>query len=139
MRIFLTILAMYLIGDGAIHLLNIRLGSVINIWPVSAVSYAVLLDSIYASFVFLIAALILVAQADLKKYKSLILVSGIWAIFHGTLLLYLNSTQNFGNDFFNHPSLLVWIPFYNQYLFFEALLSFVYAVVVFIWNKDIKQ
>lgn len=139
MRIFLTVLAMYLIGDGAIHLLNIRLGSVINVWPVSAVSYAILLDSIYASFVFLAAALILVAQTDLKKYESLILVSGIWSILHGILLLYLNSTQHFAHDFFNYPSLLVWMPFYNQYLLFEALLSFVYAIVVFIWNKAIKQ
>ncbi|HBQ50515.1 hypothetical protein A3B42_00400 [Candidatus Daviesbacteria bacterium RIFCSPLOWO2_01_FULL_38_10] len=137
MRIFFIVLAMYLIGDGVIHLLNIRLGSVINVWPTSAVSYAILLDSIYASFVFLAAALILVAQTDLKKYKSLIFVSGIWAIFHGTLLLYLNSTQNFGNDFFNYPSLLVWMPFYNQYLFFEAILAFIYAIVVFLRHKKL--
>src|SRR3989338_3960053 len=113
MRIFFIVLAMYLIGDGVIHLLNIRLGSVINVWPTSAVSYAILLDSIYASFVFLAAALILVAQTDLKKYKSLIFVSGIWAIFHGTLL------------------------FYNQYLFFEAILAFIYAIVVFLRHKKL--
>ncbi|MBI3109514.1 hypothetical protein HYZ06_00540 [Candidatus Daviesbacteria bacterium] len=137
MRIFLTVLAMYLIGDGTVHLLNIRLNSVVNVWPASAVSYAILLDSIYASFVFLVAALILVAQTDLKKYKSLILASGLWAILHGILLLYLNSTQNFAHAFSSHPSLYVWMPFYNQYLFFEAILAFIYAIVVFVRHKKL--
>lgn len=136
LRVSLNLLAVYLILDGAIHLLNIRLQSVANIWPSSALSYATLLNAIYASFVFLAVALILVAQTDLKKNKGLILASGIWAVFHGLLIIYLSSSQNFMNNFSNSPSLYVWMPFYNHYLFFEAFLSFVYAGLVFIWIKN---
>lgn len=135
LRVFLNILAIYLILDGAIHLLNIRLQSVANIWPASAFSYAILLNAIYASFVFLTALLILVAQANLNKYKNLVLTSSIWTIFHGSLLIYLSLTQNFANNFSNFPSLSVWLPFYNQYLLVEAILSFVYTGLVFIWIK----
>lgn len=136
LRLFLIVLAIYLIGDGIIHLLNIRLQSVTNVWVISALSYATLMNAIYASFVLLAAILVLVAQSALKKNQSLILASSIWAIFHGLLLIYLSSTQNFVNDFSNLPSLYVWIPFYNQYLLVEAFLSFIYAVIVFIWIKN---
>lgn len=136
LRIFLNFLAVYLLLDGTIHLLNIRLQSVANIWPASSLSYATLLNAIYASFVYLAAILVLVAQTALKKYKSLILASGIWSVFHGLLLIYLSSSQNFMNIFLNFPSLYVWMPFYNYYLFFEALLSLIYAGLVFIWIKN---
>lgn len=136
MRVFLNLLAVYLIGDGLIHLVNIRLQSVQNIWPQSAISYAILLNSIYASFVFLASILVLIAQKDLKKYKSLILASGIWSIFHGLLLVYITLSQNFMASFLNYPSLYVWLPFYNQYLLFEAFLAFFYAILTFVWNKS---
>lgn len=135
LRIVLNILAIYLIGDGVMHLLNIRLQSVMNVWPGSAISYAYLLNGIYASFVFLAAILLMVAQKDLKKYQSLILASGIWAIFHGFLLIYLSSTQDFVNNFSNLPSLYVWIPFYNQYLFFEAFMIIIYGLMIFLWVR----
>lgn len=135
-RVFLIFLAVYLVGDGAIHLLNIRLQSVQNIWPQSALSYAVLLNAIYASFVFLAAILVLVVQKDLKKYKPLILSSGIWSLFHGLLLAHLILSQNFMESFSNYSSLYVWIPFYNQYLLFEAFLAFVYAILAFLYFKS---
>lgn len=136
-RLFLTFMAIYLIGNGIIHLLNFRLQSVINVWPQSAVSYAIILNSIYASFVFLAAILLLVVQKDLKKYHTLILASCIWAIFHGLLLIYLSFTQNLIN-FSQWPSLYVWMPFYNQFLLFEAFLSFVYVALAFSWSKGQK-
>lgn len=136
LRVLLNILAVYLLVDGTIHLLNIRLQSVANIWPASSLSYATLLNAIYASFVYLAAVLIVVAQTALKKYKSLILASGIWSVFHGLLLIYLSSSQNFVNNFSNSPSLNMWMPFYNQYLLFEAVLSLVYAGLTFIWIKN---
>lgn len=137
-RLILFFLALYLIGDGVIHLFNIRLNSVVGIWSNSAISYATLLNAIYASFVFLAAILILVVQFSLKKYKNLILASSIWALFHGLLLIYLTSTQNFLSNFSNLPSLYFWMPFYNQYLLFEAFLSFAYAILIFIWSKKVK-
>lgn len=139
MRLFINILAVYLIGDGLIHLLNIRLNSILNVWPSSAISYAVLLNSIYASFIFLAASLILIAQTNLKKYKDLILISAIWAIFHGILLIYLSLTQNFMISFANAPSLSVWMSFYDKYLIFEAIISFIYAILVFLWRNKVKH
>lgn len=136
LRILLNFLVVYLILDGVIHLLNIRLQSVANIWPASAISYATLLDFIYASFVFLAAMLLLVAQKSLTKYKSLIFISSIWAVFHGLLLVRLSFTQDFMNKFAGLPSLYVWMPFYDQYLIIEAFLAFVYAALVFIWLKN---
>jgi uncharacterized membrane protein YozB (DUF420 family) len=136
LRFFIIVLGIYLIGDGLIHLLNIKLGSVKGIWPQSAFSYAILLNSIYASFVFLVSSLILIAQKDLKKYKSLILVSSVWSVFHGGLLIYLSVTQNFMVSFYNLPSLYVWMSFYDKYLIFEALLAFAYALLVFLWIKN---
>lgn len=137
-RIFLIFLGIYLIGDGIIHLLNIRLNSVINTWSSSAIVYAKLLNAIYASFVFLAACLVLVVQANLEKYKTLIRVSTIWAIFHGFLLIYLTQTLSIMNNFYNLSSLYVWMPFYNEYLLFEAFLAFAYAILIFIWSNNKK-
>lgn len=138
LKFFLNFLAIYLIGDGAIHLFNIRLQSVGNIWPQSALSYAVLLNSIYASFVFLVAILAFTAQKDLKKYKNLIFASSFWAIFHGLLLIYLITSYNFLNSFQAYASLYLGMSFYNQYLLFEAILAFFYASLVWTWVKSEK-
>ena len=139
LRFFLIFLALYLTSDGTIHLLNIRLISVTNIWPKSAISYATLLNAIYASFVFLAAILVFAAQKDLKKYKNLVFASVIWALIHGFLLTILSISQNFNQQFQAAPSLQVWFPFYNQYLLFEAILAFAYAAVGLLWLKGFKQ
>lgn len=136
LRGYINLLGIYLIIDGAIHLFNIRLQSVVNVWPQSALSYATLLNVIYASFVFLAATLVFVAQKDLKKYKTLIMISAIWAFIHGLLLIFLSLTQNFSANFLILSSLSVWIPFYDQYLLLESFLAFVYVVLVFIWIKN---
>ncbi len=138
LRIFIILLAVYLIGDGLIHLFNIRLLSVAGVWPRSAISFGILMDGIYASFVFLAAILVFAVQRDLKKYKTLVIASSIWAILHGVLLIFLTTTNDFLASFQSLPSLYVWMPFYNQYLLFEAFLAFLYALLVFIWVKDKK-
>lgn len=139
LRLFLVFLAVYLLFDGAIHLLNIRLQSVEHIWPQSALSYATLLNLIYASFVFLASILILFAQRDLKKYKTMIYASAFWAVFHGSLLIYLSLSQNFSHNFSNLSSLRVWLPFYDLYLLFEGVLACFYALFVFYWIKKEKR
>ncbi len=139
LRIFLNLGAVFLIFNGLIYLFNIRLTSVINVWPQSAISYARLLDTVYASFVFLAAILIFIAQQDLEKYKKLIFYSTFWAFFHGLLLVNLSLTQNFTKDLTALPSLQVWFPFYSQFLLFEALLLFVYIVLVILWFRGGKN
>lgn len=135
LRFFLNLGAIYLILDGAIHLINLKLASVMNIWPPSAISYATLMDTIYASFVFLVALLIFIVQKDLKKYKALIFISAIWALIHGFLLIFLSINWNFTKEWLRLPSLYVWLPFYKQYLLFESALAFVYSILVFLWLK----
>lgn len=135
LRFFLIFLAIYLLFDGGLHLLNIRLQSVEQLWPKSAFAYATLLNIIYASFVFLVSFLILSAQRDLKKYKSIILTSAFWALIHGSLLAYLSIAQDFRSYFVNLPSLYVWLPFYNQYLLFESILAYFFSLLVFLWMK----
>lgn len=134
-RGFLIFGIFYLIFDGLLHFFNIRLLSVQSIWPQSALSYGVLLNMVYASFVFLTTGFAFLMQTDIKKYKNLIILSSFWAFFHAILLIYLSTTQNLVLNGKNLPSLLVWSPFYNQYLFFESTLLISYSLVVFYWVK----
>lgn len=134
-RGFLIFGAFYLIFDGIIHFFNLRLFSTKYIWPDSAFSYATLLNMVYASFVFLTAAFVLIFQSDLKKYKNFIVVSALWAFFHAGLLIFLSIGQNLTMKAEGLPSLYVWSPFYNQYLLGEAGLLFIYASLVLIWIK----
>ena len=136
LKAFLIFAGCYFIFDTLLHLSNIKLSSVLNSWPSSAFSYAHLLNYIYASFVLLSACICFVIQKDLKKYKTLIIISGIWAVFHGTVLLYLVGIDNYQEVFKQLPSLLVWLPFYKEYLSFNALLLFLYSAVVYLWRKD---
>lgn len=139
LRLFLNIGAVFLILNGLVHLFDIRLASVESIWPKSAISYARLLDTIYASFVFLAAIMIFIAQRDLKKYRNLIFYSAFWAFFHGFLLIKFATTQSFTKEIPSLPSLHIWIPFYNQFLLFEAFLLLVYVILVFLWIKSGKN
>ena len=139
LRIFLLFLGIYLAVDGLVFLSNVRLQSAYHLWPSSAFSYAYLTNAMAAAFMFLASYVAFIIQKDPKKYQNLISASALWAFFFGLLLIYLSSTQNLMSNFSNLPSLYVWMPFYNWYLVFEALLSFAYAGLVFIWLKGMKQ
>lgn len=127
--------AIYLAIDGLIHILNLRLESVHN-WPSSATTYATFLNMIYASFVFLAAAISFVMQKNLKKYESLVILSAVWAFLHGSLLIFLDIKYNFVKTFADYSSLYVWLPIYDYYLYFEASLFIIYSILVFIWKKE---
>lgn len=136
LRGFLIFGGCYFIFDGLLHISGIKLLSVVGIWPWSATAYAHILNYLYASFIFLTAAFAFVVQKDLSKYRLLIIVSGIWACFHGLVLLFLVLTQNYQEIFQNLPSLLVWLPFYRGYLAFNAALLFIYSGTVYYWMKN---
>lgn len=123
----------YLFIDGLLHFFNLRLSSVV--WQESALSYVKLLNSIYASFVFFVALVFLIIQKDIKKYRNIILITGIWALFHGILLVILSLTQNYIRVFQGAPSLYVYLPFYDQYLILESMLLVSYSFFVFTWVK----
>lgn len=127
--------SVYFFVDGLIHLLNIKLISVQTVWPQSAIAYSILLDAIFASFIFLAACIALVLQSDLKKYKTAILVSSIWAIWHGLLLIFLSFNLNLVQLTITWPSVHLWFPFYDQYLAFQGYLLLLYPIVALIWFK----
>lgn len=132
---FLIFGGAYLIFDALLHLSNIKLSTVSN-WPFSATAYGNLINYIYASFVLLAGGFSFIIQNDLKKYKQLVLFSALWAIFHGIILLFLVWSNNYQQIFQSSPSLLVWLPFYREYLTFNALLLFIYSAVVHFWQKS---
>ena len=135
LRGFLIFGAGYFIFDALLHLSNIKLLSPEGVWPASAISYAHLLNYIYASFVILASLVAIVIQQDLKKYKTIVTASGIWTFFHGIVLLYLVWSKNLAEIFKDLPSLQIWLPFYGQYLIFNAILLFIFSAVTYLWVK----
>ena len=135
LRFFLIFASGYFIFDGLLHFLGVKLLTV-NSWPDAAKVYANLINIIYASFIFLASYIAFMLQKDLKKYKSLIKGSGVWALIHGLALIFLVWTNNYQQIFQNFPSLLIWLPVYREYLGANALLLFSYSVTVYIWQKS---
>lgn len=135
LRGFLIFGGAYFIFDGLLHLSNIKLLSIDNAWPQSAISYGKLLNYLYASFILLAGAIAFCLQANLEKYKSQVIITGIWAVFHGIMLLFLVYTQNYQEIFQSLPSLLVFLPFYKEYLIMNSFLLFGYGGVVYLWLK----
>lgn len=137
LKSFLTFGVIYFIFDGLLHFLGIKLASVNN-WPESAKAYANLINVLYGSFIFLAAGIIFVIQQDLQKYKNIIFLSAIWSLFHGVALLYLVWSNDYQNIFKNHDSLLVWLPFYREYLTLNSALLFIYSISVYFWMNSLK-
>jgi hypothetical protein len=129
LRIYLIFGAVYLLCDSLIHLFNLRLADVGGRWSQDALAYAWLLNQIYASFVILVASLALVIQTNLEKYKLFVRVSGIWSLFHSILLIFAGRNLDLGSFYTTTPSLTFWLPFYNQYLYLEALLLLGYFIL----------
>lgn len=133
LKVYLIFGGLYFIFDGLLHLSNIKLASVIGIWPQSALIYAKLVSILYASFIILSGVMALFLQSDLKKYKPLVVISSIWALFHGAILLFLITTEGYGQIFEGFDSLLVYLPFYEGYLTLNALLLFSFSGLVYLW------
>lgn len=136
LRGFLTFGGAYFIFDALLHFSNIKLSSTIDVWSSPATSYANFINYLYGSFVILAAALSFIIQTDLKKYKTLVIASAVWAVFHAILLLFLVWTNNYQQIFTDLPSILVWLPFYREYLTLNALALFAYSAVVYFWQKS---
>lgn len=133
LRSFLIFGGAYFLFDAFLHFFGIKLSSVSGFWTESFISYGSLINKLYASFVILAALISFIIQRDLKKYKAIILVSGIWALLHGIVLLFLVLTQDYQQIFKDLPSLLVWLPFYREYLVVNAIILLTYSGVVYVW------
>jgi len=138
LRRFLIFGGGYFLFEGLLHLSGLKLSSINSVWPIAAISYANLLNNIYASFIILAGFVAFIIQKDPIKYELIIKLSAIWALLHGIMLLFLVWTQDYQQIFQNLPSLLVYLPFYREYLIFNAVLLFLYSGVVYFYFRTKK-
>lgn len=131
--------AFYILADALIHLFNIRLTDTLEIWPTSAIAFSGFISQLYASFALLTVGVIIEVQKNIKKNAAIVLVMGIWAIWHGGFLGY-QALTGFSNNFQQVPSLYVWLPFYNSVIFLESILLILFGTMVVLWRiKDGKS
>lgn len=126
-----------MIFEGLLYFFNIRLTDIKNIWPVSALVYAELIEKVLGSFLLFVAAVIIFeVQRNPLKYKNFIKIGGIWAFFHGLLLIFLSTTQNYLEVFKAYPSLFVWFPMYEKFVILEGVVAILFSILVYIWLKN---
>lgn len=135
-RVYLIVGSVYLVIDSLIHLFDLRLTDVASSWPQDALEYSSLVNHIYASFVLLTAALAFEMQRDLKKYRSLLSISGVWALVHGLILLYESSRIDLVRYFDTSPSLAFWLPFYNYYLWGESMILIGFFILTMMYKRS---
>lgn len=138
LQITLFFSAIYLFFDSFIHFFDIKLFNTYTTWPVSAISYARLLDKVSGSFIFMAIIIILVVYRNLDKYKVIVYLSAVWALFLGATLAYLSLSTDYSRDFSFLPSLAFWLPFYRQFLFLEAGCLIFYSILVYLWFRTRK-
>ncbi len=123
-------MGIYLLVDFSIHFFNLRLKDVIEVWPVSALSFSKFLSQIYGSFVLLAALVILGLSRRVEYYRDLIFIIGIWAFLHGLVLFYF-LISDFFDGFGNYSSLYFYTqPFYTVIEIVEGSFLIVFAVLV---------
>lgn len=135
LKLVLIFWSVYAFFEASLYISNIRLMDVSIVWSSQALTYAKLMGPILGSTFLLISIVAFKASKNLEKYKDFIKISGIWAIFHGGLLIYLALIQDNAGIFSPNPSLFAWIPFYNQYLVLEGVMLFLYSLLIFLWVK----
>ena len=136
LKIFIIFWGFYLFLEGFSYLSDIRLMDTKALWLPSSAAYAELTGQILGSVFLLMAILAFEVQRNVNKYKNFVIISGFWSILHGGLLIYLSISQNYLKAFLKIPSLYVWLPFYNQYLFLEGVVLIIYSLIVYIWIKN---
>lgn len=135
LKVMLLIGGVYLFFDSAIHFFDIKLLNVNSGWPVSAISYARLMDKVAGAFILLAAVGAFILYKNLEKYRKLIYLSALWSLFLGLTLIYLSLSTDYSDVFSLMPSLNFWLPFYGQYLLLEAAALISYSVVVYLWFR----
>lgn len=135
LQIALFLSAIYFFLDASIHFFDVKLFDVRNSWPVSAVAYARLLDKISGTLILLPVIIALIIYRDLEKYKTIVYLSGVWALLLSTTFIYLGLSTDYSRVFGSFFSLSVWLPFYREYLFIEAGCLIFYSVLVYLWFR----
>lgn len=131
---YLIAASIYLILDGLIHVFDVKLVGMTP-WPAPALIYAKFIGNLYGGFAILAGLLGIEASRNLEKYTHFLYITAIWSLVYGGFLIYSSSAINFAGIFNKSPSIYLWMPFYNYYLFFEAGLLFILSTLVFLWSK----
>lgn len=135
LRIIIIFWGIYLAVESFLYFFNVRLISVGNFWLPSASVYSRFTERILGSVFLFLLILLFEVQKDLNKYKNLIIISGFWTLFHGCLMIYLSFLHDYPKIYNGMPSLYVWLPLYNQYVFLEGVILIAYSIVVYFWVK----
>lgn len=135
-KIELVVMGIFLIIDSGIHLFNLRLGSVSEVWPISALSFSKFLSQIYGSFVLFAALFLLELARKIETHKNLIFVVGLWTLLHGIFIAYLLAT-NFYSGFGNYSSLYFYMTpaYYKVVEFIESLFLISFGILIFFWKS----
>ncbi|OGE32543.1 hypothetical protein A3C59_01580 [Candidatus Daviesbacteria bacterium RIFCSPHIGHO2_02_FULL_36_13] len=134
-RGYLLFGSLYMFVEAIIHFSNIKLSSVSTNWPKEALTFSSLMSSFYGSTTLFLAAIQLLVQTNIEKFKKIIQLLAFYAGFHGILLIFISATNEVDSIYNNYPSLLFWIPFYNYYLLFEAGLLLLFALLIYFWSR----
>lgn len=134
LRGLLIFAGIYFLFEAVLYLFDLRLLGVIS-WPFTGITYAKYVEHILGSMFLLFSIFTFEIQRDLNKYKRIIILSSYWALFDAMLLFISSLPQDFVKIYKDIPSLYVWFPWYNQFLYLESLLLILYAVIVYLWIK----
>lgn len=135
-RAYLIFGAFYMLVESLVHFSNVKLLSVNSIWPKTAVTFTAFMSILYASTALFLSAFLLILQTNIQKYQQLIRFIALYALFHGGLMLVASFNSPFDQIYKGLPSLALWIPYYNFYLIFEAMLLFGFTILVYFWQKN---
>lgn len=131
---YLLITSIYLVSDGLIHILGVKLINV-QLWSKPAFIYSNLITHLYGAFAILAGLFGIETSRDIYKYRNFLYIVAFWVLGYGIYLIYVATTISFKLIFVESPSVFVWMPFYNYYLVFEAGLCFGLSTLIYLFRK----
>lgn len=133
---YLLFTSLYLLADGVIHILNLKFTNIADNWSPDLIIFAQYMSQLYGLFGILIALFGIEVSRNLAKYKNFLYISAVWGVVYAGLLVYYALSVNYPVIFKNTPSIYFWIPFYNGYILFEALLLLILSFLIYLYRKN---
>lgn len=135
-RAYLIFGGIYMLAEALIHFSGVKLTDVGILWSKDSLTFSSWVSTLYGSTTLFLSMLLLYIQHNVHENKKIIKVLAFYALFHGVLVTYASLTIRFDEIFQDLSSLSFWLPSYNVYLLLEALLLFVFALLVYLWSKN---
>lgn len=138
LRGYLIFGGVYMLVESFVHFFNFKLLDVQTMWSNQALVYSGFIGALYGSLSLFVAMILFFAQKNLQQNQSLIKLLAVFSLLHAIFLFYSSFSTNFDQFFIGAVSLKFWLPNYNFYLLFEAMLLFSFTFIVFRWSKEKK-